>query len=312
MKKILILVFCLLNSSVYANWPERPVSIVTQASAGNSMDIECRVLAEELGKRFKNKFLVINAPGALGSIATKRVMNAPSDGYTLLFSAEVMMAAKLTIKDANYDLTKDIIPISITNEIPMILVASKKYKTINDIIKTGKERELLIGIIGSGGLTHLLAHIIAKGEKLNHRFIPFTKAQDLIINIMNDTTDFTIVPVSLAKSLNSSDNVNIIGVIGNKRSPIIPDVPALSEANINIYIEKWSGLFASGNTPKNIVDELVVAINDIKNSKDFREKMINLGIYISYNMNNKQMINFLQKEEQFYITLFNELNILTK
>ena len=142
-----LMVLCLASTNVMASWPERNVTVVLPFPAGNGSDMIGRILADELSKKFNVNFVVENKPGATTTLGTNHVINSTPDGYTILFTSVSTIAAKFVLRNTKHDIEKDLFPITSITESPMALIVSpKKFKTIQEFIKAGKERELLFEI----------------------------------------------------------------------------------------------------------------------------------------------------------------------
>ena len=258
MKKILIILLIMIYFPAYANWPERKISVIVPLAPGNGTDLISRIVSEELSDRYKMKFVVENKVGASSTIGTNFVINSIPDGYTILITSSTLISSKLTLLNTKYNIQTDLIPISIIAETPMVLVVSpKKFQSIEELIKTGKEKELLYGTVGYGGSTHFVSADFSYQTKIKTNIIPYKGTIEAQTDLLGERIDFLFIPMQTAIEYHKSKKLKILGIVSENRSSIIPDVPTFNELGYkNIKFTFWVGMFAPKNTPSSIKAQL--------------------------------------------------------
>jgi len=306
MKKTLLTLFALMFSINFAS----AIEMIIPVSVGNGTDNVGRILAYELEQKLKENIIVINKPGASTSIGTRYVIDAKPDGQTILFTSAATLSAKHVLKSINYNIDVDLIPITTIAETPMVLVTNKKFNSLNYLINYGKTNELKYGIIGYGGTTHFISELFIKESKIKTHEVPYKGTQDSLIDIIAERIDFVFIPIQAAKSFYKNKDVNILGVALNKRLTSYPEIKTMDEQGFSkVYLNFWTGVFVPKNTPKDHINKLITAINEIKNKEEFKNKLLEMGVLVTKNINNDEFVNFIQNENIFYENLMRQTNI---
>jgi tripartite-type tricarboxylate transporter receptor subunit TctC len=314
MKKILIILLVMIYFPAYANWPERKISVIVPLAPGNGTDLISRIVSDELSDRYKMKFVVENKVGASSTIGTNFVINSIPDGYTILITSSTLISSKLTLLNTKYNIQTDLIPISIIAETPMVLVVSpKKFQSIEELIKTGKEKELLYGTVGYGGSTHFVSADFSYQTKIKTNIIPYKGTIEAQTDLLGERIDFLFIPMQTAIEYHKSKKLKILGIVSENRSSIIPDVPTFNELGYkNIKFIFWVGMFAPKNTPSSIINNLIDSINIIKTSSKFNDKITTIGAKIFPIQSSSEINNFLINQNKYYFRIMQESNIEVK
>ena len=306
MIRLLICFIMLIFTICYAHaWPEKTITMIVPLAPGNGTDIVGRILAEELSNKFKVKVIVENRVGASTTIGTNHVINSPADGYTLLFTSPSLVGAIHTLKSTKYKIEKDLIPITIVAETPFVLaVSSTKFKSVKDLIEYGVKNEVSYGTIGYGGSTHFASAQFADVTGIKTIAIPYKGTQDSLTDLMMDRVEFMFTPMQATTPLYDGGKINILGVISKNRSKILVTVPTFKELGLSsVNLNFWVGLFVAKNTNQDIVKILSDAVEEIKQSKSFINKIETIGAESYEPMTNKQFLDFLKEENDTYMML---------
>jgi tripartite-type tricarboxylate transporter receptor subunit TctC len=266
-------------------YPTRPVRVIVGLAAGSSTDVTARIVAQKMGQALGQSFVVENRAGAGGNIATAFVAHAPADGYTLLFgSASVTVNATL-MPNAGFDLVKDLTPIVLLAGVPNILVVhpSLGVKTVDELIAKAKSKpgEIAYASSGIGTSPHLSAELFSMmaGVKLTH--VPYKGSAQAMTDLLSGQTSMMFVPAPTAISQLKSGNLIALASSQLKRASAAPDLPTMDELGLKGFdTGVWFGLFAPAGTPKDIVDRLAKAANDVIQTDDVRAAFAPQGIDI--------------------------------
>ena len=270
-----------------ASYPSRPVTIVIGYPPGGSTALTARTVALELGQRLGVPVVVENLGGAGGAIGAQKVANAAPDGYTLLVGASNEIAInKLVTQKVKYDL-KDFTAIGLIATQPLVLVASTQAgpKTAAEFLQKVAQNpgKFSYGSSGVGTALHLAGEMIKQQGKLFMTHIPYRGVAPLTNDLMGNNLEYGVFVLSSGLPHIQSGKVVALGTTATKRSPLTPDLPALSELPQlkNIDVDVWFALMAPANLPAPVKDKLKKALNDTLQSPEFRKRMVATGSTVS-------------------------------
>lgn len=260
-----------------ANWPERPVTVISPYPAGGGSDTVARIVADALRGAFNQNFVVENRPGAAGAIGGGFTARANADGYTLLISASSpLAAAKLVQEGLTYDPQTDFTPISLVGETPLVLIASPKLgvSSLKELIAYGKANpgKLDCGNAGSGAKGHIAAAILARmtGVELNH--VPYKGSAPLVGDLLGGHMTFAIDTLATYLPYIEDGRLRALGVTSANRVQRVPNVPTVAEQGVDGYdATLWYGVVGPRGLPDDIVLKISKAIKswiDMPATKD--------------------------------------------
>lgn len=265
------------GASAWAEYPERPVSVVVAFAPGGMTDIVTRLLASELGKRFNQTFVVENKPGVAGQIGTEYVARQKNDGYTLLVSATGHVIGPAVTADVRYDPIKDFAPIAILARAPNLLVvnAALPVHNVAEFMTWAKAQPgVSYGSAGFGGSTHLGGELIKKisGAPMEH--IPYKGASPSTNAVVAGELKVAIQDSMSVAPFIKSGQLRPIAAMGAQRSTLFPDLPTMAESGLpGMDVYTWLGFYAPAGTDPKIVEKLNIATNEIMNSPEMIERL---------------------------------------
>jgi len=263
-------------------YPTKPVKIVVAFTAAGTTDIMARGLAQYLGERFKQTFIVENKPGAGGNIGTEYVVRSPPDGYTLIVNSVGPMAVNPTLyKDLPYDPLTELVPIAQISDVPNVLVVhpSIGVKTLQELVGYGKANpgKLNYASTGIGTSSHLSGVMLASRAGFEATHIPY-KGAEAVKDLLAGRTQFMFATIPSVIAQIRAGNLVAIAVTSANRSRSMPDVPTVAESGFpGFEAGSWFGLFAPKGTPAGIVAELNRATNDFLSQPATQHKLIQEG-----------------------------------
>jgi tripartite-type tricarboxylate transporter receptor subunit TctC len=243
------------------DWPAKPVKIVVPFAAGATPDIVARLIADDLQTRLKQTFIVENRPGASGNTGTDAVAKAAPDGTTIGVSIGGPLAINtLLFAHLPYDPRKDLTLITLLVTQPSVLAINRALgvsstRALIDAIRRDRGK-YAFGSIGAGSLSHLAMEAIAlkSGAKLVH--VPYPSSPQAMTALLRNDVQMVCLPaISIMPQLGSGA-LRVLAVSTAERSPLLPDIPTLKEAGIEVEADAWSGLIA----PAGIPDAMTVRI----------------------------------------------------
>ena len=284
-KKLLSFVaFGLIAVSANAAYPERDINGTIMWGAGGAMDVVARAVGPHAEQVLGKKIIMINKPGGTGAISTNAVVNAPADGYTLLFGAENPQLHKvLGLAEFDYD---KFTPLSILGRgVGIIIVkADAPWKTFTELVEDIKARpgKIKIGMTGPGGLPHTVASMmnaVIPGLKIVS--VPFDGEGPVLTAVMGGHADFSPVGVSAATEAIKAGRVRALAVIDLEAMNSLPDVPPIIKEypGFSKYLP-WGaffGVFVKKETPDEIKATLVKAFTTAGDNPQFKQLMTDRG-----------------------------------
>lgn len=289
MKRILIALSCALSLSAMAQttpWPDKSVTIVVPFPAGGSTDMVARAMALQMQTKLGQPFVVDNKPGATGTIGAGFVKRAAPDGYTLLVSSlGAFVVTPHLQKSVPYDATRDFDYISVPVQAPNVLVASPKQKerTVAEVIATLKANpgKVSFASSGNGSSDHLSAEVFWQQSGTEGLHIPYKGGAPAINDLLGGQVDFSFQNVNAVLPHIKAGKLHAIAVTGDKRSPVLPDVPTLAEAGVKgAEVYSWQGLAAPKGLPPAVKDKLSAAAIAAINDPEVKKRMVEQGLEV--------------------------------
>jgi len=289
MKKLLIALACSVSMAAFAqatNWPEKPVTIVVPFPAGGSTDMVARAIALQMQTKLGQTFLVDNKPGATGTIGAGFVKRAAPDGYTLLVSSlGAFVVTPHLQKSVPYDATKDFDYISVPVQAPNVLVASpgQKARTVAEVIAELKANpgKVSFASSGNGSSDHLSAEVFWQQTQTEGLHIPYKGGAPAINDLLGNQVNFSFQNVNAVLQHIKAGKLHAIAVTGDKRSPVLPNVPTLAEAGVKgAEVYSWQGLAAPKGLPPAVKEKLAAAAIAAINDPEVKKRMVEQGLEI--------------------------------
>ena len=216
-----------------AEFPQRPVRLISPFSAGGNSDIVGRLLAPRLSERLGQNVIVENRPGAGGTIGTAYVARATPDGHTMLILTGAFTAVAATVPKLPYDAVRDFGWISMIITYPFVVVVKNDapMKSVGDLISQAKRSpgKLVYGSVGTGSVFHLAAELfnVMAGTETTH--VPYKGGGEPITELMGGRLDMIFTTLTGAYGHIESKRVRALAIASKERSPRLPGVPAVAE-----------------------------------------------------------------------------------
>ena len=279
---VLGVVICALSlGPASADYPDKVVRIIVPVAAGGGVDVMARLLAQRLGDRLGQQFIVENRAGAAGVIGTKSVIRSSADGYTLLYTPSSLSLTVAVSKSAPYDVAKDLTPIVNVAVSPYALAvhASVPARTVGEFIAYAKANpgKISYSSAGIGSASHLAAELFQSMAGIEMVHVPNKGMSPALVDVMGGHVQamFASVPALLTEK---SDNVRPIAMAEKKRSQLMPDLPTISESGLaDFEVGNWAGLLAPAGLDPAIVKKLHEEIIAILVTPDMKERIQTLG-----------------------------------
>lgn len=269
---------CDANAQTRDNYPSRPVRFIVAQTSGGSADFVGRIIADALGKRFGQQFVVDNRPGASGIIASEITVMAPPDGHTLLLVTTSFGVNPAFYKKLPYDSINDLAPITHISYAPMILVVSPslRIQTVKDLVglAQAKPGALNYGTSSVGGATQLAAELFNLMAKVKMTMIPYKGAPAMLVDLMGGRIDLSFASMPSALTHVRSGKLRPVAVTSLKRSAQVPELPTVAENGVPGYeMVGWQGLLAPKATPRPLLQLLNREVATIVQQPDVKKQL---------------------------------------
>ena len=260
------------------DWPTKSVRIIVPFGAGATPDLVARLIADYLHDKLGQPFIVENKPGASGNTGTDAVAKAEPDGSTIGVSIGGPLAINtLLFSKLPYDPKKDVALITMLVTMPSALAVNSSLGVKNtaeliDLIKRNPGK-YAYGSIGTGSLSQLAMEAIAlkAGTKLVH--VPYPSSPQAIQALLRNDVQMVCLPaISITPQL-TGGAIKMLAVSTAERSALLPDVPTLKEAGIDVEADAWSGLVAPAGVPDAIIQRINRDVTEAITSRAIREKL---------------------------------------
>jgi tripartite-type tricarboxylate transporter receptor subunit TctC len=239
-------------------WPLKPVRIVVPFAPGATPDIVARLLAERLQAKLNQTFVIENKPGASGNLGTEAIVRAEPDGATIGVSIVGPLALNtLLFSRLSYDPFSELALISRIVDQPSVLVvnadvAARNTAELIALIRRQSDK-LNYGSIGNGSLSHLAMEAIAMVSGASIVHIPFAGSPQAMTALIRGDVQIACLPAASVVSQMSTGRIRMLAVTSRQRSALLPDVPTLKEAGVDVEANAWIGLIAPVKTPEPVV-----------------------------------------------------------
>jgi tripartite-type tricarboxylate transporter receptor subunit TctC len=246
------------------NYPSRPVRMLVGFAAGSGPDVIARAVAIQLGADLGQQFFIENRTGANGTIATKVLVTAEPDGYTLLYTSNSIAPTPFVYKSLPYDVFRDITPIATSGILDGLLVLvnpSSPIHSVPELISYAKQHRVLYGSPGIGNGLHLAAEMLNKTAGIKMEHIPFKGASEVLTALLSGNIDMMFVTPTSALPLVKEGKLRAIAFTGTKPFAELPDLPLITSTVPDYPTTGSWGIFsAPAKTPPEIIDKLNAAI----------------------------------------------------
>jgi len=260
-----------------AKYPQRPVRIIVNVAPGGGVDAASRIVADTLGKRFGQPFVVENRGGAAGNLAADYVFRAEPDGYTLLASPGATISINdMLFRKLPYE-PLALKPVSLLTSVPLALFVRPDFpaNTFNEFLDyaTANPKKLNFASNGVGTAAHLTAELfmLESGTSMTH--VPYKGTTPVLTDLIAGHIDLTFIQYSAFYDIYKAGKAKALAVAASKRIDTMPEVPTLAELGYpNIISETWNMLSAPPKTPEPILAMLNKAIDEGLKTSDVKER----------------------------------------
>ena len=282
------------------NYPAKPLRLVLPYPPGGGTDVIARPLAQKLTENLGQQVIVDNRGGAGGNIGMELVAKSPPDGYTLLFALTAQYAVNPSLyPKLAYDPARDYAPISLLANAPYLLVVhpSLPAKSVAGLIALVKARpgQLAYSSSGNGSGAHLAGEMLRSLARLDITHVPYKGAGPAMPDLIAGQVQLSFVTYTAAGPHIKTARLRALGVTTARRSPTLPELPAIAETVPGYDSAVWYGFAAPAGTPVEIVARLNSEVLRVLAAPDFRTR-ITLEAVAPIGSSPEEFGNFIKSE----------------
>jgi tripartite-type tricarboxylate transporter receptor subunit TctC len=243
-----------------ADYPNRPVRMISDSSPGSAVDTGLRIIADAMSKHWNQQVVLVNQPGAAGAVSAQVATQAAADGYTLYAPAlSVFLAVPGKAPNLPLMVPRDFAAVGYTVDQPLAVTVSPNLgiKTLRELIELAKQKpgELSYAVTGVGRLTHLTGELLQLRTGIRLQMVPYTgNSAQAVADVYAGRIPIMIEAIGAAKRL-----------------PSVPDLPTISEAVPGLIASGWQAVLAPNGTPEQIIAKASEALRialDLASVKD--------------------------------------------
>ena len=264
-------------------YPSKPVRLVVPFPAGGATDLFARVLSQKLGEKLGQSVVVENRPGAGGTLGSDLVAKAQADGYTLLLATSSTHTIGPNLNPRMpCDAVRDFTPIAHVGNAPSIMLVpnTSPARSVKEWIDHSRKNpgRLNYGSSGNGTIVQLTAELFKAQAGLFVVHIPYRGTALAIPDLASGKLDvmFDSLPTGLPHV--REGRLRALGVTSLKRTPLAPELPAISEVLPGFESNTWFGLYGPRGLPDGVVARANAAANEALADADIKDRLSRLGI----------------------------------
>ena len=271
-------------SSVAAaqTYPAKAIRVIVPFPPAGAADLLTRTIGQKLTEAWGQQIIVDNRPGVGGNLGVEVASKAPPDGYTAVMVPVTSNSIGMsTYSKLGYNLEKDLAPVSLTGNVPHVLVAHPTLpaKNVKELIALGRARpgDLVFASQGQGTLSHLEQELLKMMGGFTALHVPYKGSLPGLADLIPGNTQlfFDSIPSSLPHV--KSGRIRALGVASSQRSPALPDVPAIGESLKGFEADNWFGVMMPAGTPREIIAKMNAEIQKILATQDVKERLLAQG-----------------------------------
>jgi tripartite-type tricarboxylate transporter receptor subunit TctC len=247
-------------AAIAQHYPQRAVRFLVPNPPGGGTDLVARIVSHKVSEKWGVNLVVDNRPGAGGIVAVEVAAKSAPDGYTLLM-AHFPLAITVNLVKVSFDPVRDFAPVTLLATTQNILAVNPSVaaKSVKELVALAKARpgELRYASGGNGTSMHVSAELFAMMAGVTLTHVPYKGAGPALVDLVSGQVQASFVSVPAAAPHVKSGKIRGLAVTGPRRSPLVPDLPTLSEAGLRGYgSEQWYGVLAPRRTSGAIVARL--------------------------------------------------------
>ena len=272
-----------------SSYPDRPIRLVVAFAPGGATDTFARQITQELGEALGQSVLIENKPGAGGYIAWNYVATSDPDGYTLLMAENALGISQALYKKTSFDPIKQYDAIAALATSPLVLAVANNVKanSVAELIAYSRTlpQKMNYASAGIGSVSHLTTEVLKAATGMEAVHVPYKGGGPAMNDVIAGHVALNMASIQVAKGLVETGKIKGLAVTSAARSPVLPNVPTLTEAGVNtadVDLRFWFGIFAPTGIHRVVKAKLDKAVSTTLSNPLVRERLANLDIEPGY------------------------------
>ena len=291
-----------------APYPVKPVRVVNPVAPGGNQDTIARAISDQLTRSLGQPFVMESRPASSAIVGTRYVKSAPPDGYTLLAISNTFVRVPALMAEPGYDPVKDFAAISLTGEVPLVLVVNPALpvKTVQEFIALAKRRpgELTSASSGAGSTGHVAAEVFSRRAGIRLLNVQYKGAAPAVIDLVGGHVMLRFDQVTTSLPFIRAGKLRALGVTTLKRSPTLPDVPTIDESGLAGFNDPtFNGLVAPAGTPRDVIERLREGVAKAVAVAEVHNRLLEQGIDLVASNSSEEFAAFLRKQVEEFAVL---------
>lgn len=265
-------------------YPIRPIRLIVPFTTGGTADIVARAVAQSYAVQLGQPLVVDNRAGSGGVIGTETAAAAAKDGYTLMVgNISTMAVSPALYPRLRYDPVRDFTAVSLIASAPFVMVvpASLAARSVNEFVVLARSptRRLNYASTGIGSPGHLAAALLSSSTGISMQHVPYKGIGPALVDLFSGEVHMLFLGIGPTQSQIKAGKLRALGVSGASRSPLMPELPSISESGIPGFdVTGWYGLFVPSGTPAAIVGQINAAQARTGASLEMKKQFAALGV----------------------------------
>jgi tripartite-type tricarboxylate transporter receptor subunit TctC len=288
-----------------ADYPNRPVRLISDSSPGSAVDTGLRVIADGMSKHWNQQVVLVNQPGAAGAISAQVAAQAAADGYTLYAPAlSVFLAVPGKAPNLPLMVPRDFAAVGYTVDQPLAVTVSPKLgiKTLRELIELAKQKpgELSYAVTGVGRLTHLTGELLQLRTGIKLQMVPYSgNSAQAVADVYAGRIPIMIEGYTgLAPAIQSGQLV-ALAVGAGKRLPSVPDLPTISETVPGLIASGWQAVLTPNGTPEPIIAKASEGLRAALDMANVKEQLATRGSF-TRPMSPAEVTAFIREQQELW------------
>jgi tripartite-type tricarboxylate transporter receptor subunit TctC len=287
---IVALVALLAQHAGAQTYPDRPIRLVVPTGPGGASDIVARIVADKIQASLQQPVVVENRPGANGNVGAAYALSQPADGYTLMMGHIGLMTINAHLyKDMTFKPLTELAPVIRTTTYANLLIVTNTLpvRSTKELIDYARSRPtpLTFSSAGVGGSLHMGFELLKADADIKAQHVPYTATAKAVMSVASGETDAMFADILAASSQVDGNLVRAIAISSKQRSPLMPNLPAVSESGIASLAEfdvtGWNGIVVKAGTPPDRIKLLCEHIRRAMDAPDVIERIAKLGAEVA-------------------------------
>lgn len=265
-------------------YPSKPIRMMVPAAPGGVTDIVARAIAPQLTESLGQSIIVDNRSGAGGVPGTDTVAKSAPDGYTLLAVFDSFISNPFVFGNTPYDTVRDFAPVSLLIRGPQLVVAHPKLglKSFNELLALARSRRapLMFATAGAATSSRLSVELFKSTAQIDATLIHYKGGGPALTDLLGGHVEAMIASAGLVMTNVKNGRLTVLAVTSRERSPLVPDVPAVSEFVPRFEAQSWVGILAPAGTPRAVIARLNDVLRKAVAQPEARERFAQQGYEI--------------------------------